>query len=239
MTAENKTVHSIWISGYLNIHHLLTIKSFLAHGHKFVLWIFDGALEPAAEKYIFSDPDFEIRDAREVLPESEVYYYEHLGEKFRFGGIAERLKAELLYKFGGWHVDLDVTCLKPLDFEAEYVLRPHPQGIVGNIIKAPAQSQLAAEYVAWTKQIDSENRDWEKSFRGLNVSVRRYGLQKYIVGPEVLGMDLPEWWQDFLFNNGKVPSDSTYALHWCSAINEGCEEGSFYYSLLERYGLFN
>jgi len=83
---NNNTIYSFWISGVLkNINHL-TIRSFQNHGHKFVIY----AYEPFG-----LTGDCEVRDAREILPESEIFYYKNMlggNPNFKFGGIAERLK---------------------------------------------------------------------------------------------------------------------------------------------------
>lgn len=246
----DNTIYSFWISGPLkNINHL-TIRSFQKHGHKMVIY----AYEPFG-----LTGDCEVRDAREILPESEVFYYKNMlggNPNFKFGGIAERLKAEMLYQLGGWHVDLDVTCLQPFknicfEMEAvyrnekleslsrinpEYVLRPHEKGIVANIIKAPKHSELARLYVEHTKTIDENNRVWEASFMGLNKIVKDLQLEKYILPKEVLGDDSPEYWERFL-KAGEVPGPELHAVHWCHAMQKGYEPGSYYETLLKQYNL--
>ena len=37
---------------------------------------------------------------------------------------------------------MDVTCLRPLNFQTEYVFRPHRVGVVANIAKCPRGSLL-------------------------------------------------------------------------------------------------
>lgn len=226
---NNKTIHSFWISGPLSAINLLTIRSFQKHGHEFILYAYDLSITNECE----------VRDARLILPESEIYYYKRMlggNPNFKFGGIAERLKAEMLYAIGGWHVDLDVTCLKPFDFDADYVLRPHAKGIVGNIIKAPAQSELARQYILETKTIDENNRIWEKGFMGLNRIARELQLEKYILRKELLGNDSSEYWEWFL-KAGEQPDDSLYAIHWCNAMQKGYEAGSFMEKLRGEYGI--
>ena len=227
----NNTIYSFWIAGPLrNINHL-TIRSFQNHGHKFVIY----AYEPFG-----LTGDCEVRDAREILPESEIFYYKNMlggNPNFKFGGIAERLKAEMLFQLGGTHVDLDVTCLKSFhDLTGDYFLRPHEKGVVGNIIKAPKHSELARRYVEHTKTIDENNRIWEKSFMGLNKIVSDLGLEKYILPKEVLGDDSSEYWEKFL-KAGNTPNKHLHAIHWCNAMQKDSEENSFYQYLLKQYNL--
>lgn len=220
-----ETINSLWISGKLGHQQLLTIKSFMAAGHPFKLWTYEKL-----------EADCEVCDAREHLPEKEIFYYKHFGGNFKFGGIAERLKAELLNNLGGWHVDLDVLCIKPFVFENEYMLRPHHTGVVANVIKAPANSELTKMYLNHTKKITENNKNWEYSFAGLGDAVVKLGLQNYIVNPSTFYQD--HWrWVMFLYKNDLVPEETVYAIHWCGAICPPYEEGSYYHKQLLKYGI--
>jgi hypothetical protein len=223
-------IYSLWIAGKLSPLNNLCIKSFQEQGHEIIIYSFDDSIDPGCE----------VRDAARILPKDEVYYYKHLGENFKFGGIAERLKAEMLYNLGGWHVDLDVVCLSNFqDISSEYVLRPHSTGVVGNIIKAPAFSKLAGKYVSWTREITSENRDWEKSFRGLTFAVNDLGLQQYIVDSSIFGTDDSSFWMPFLNTTDTIPNVECKAIHFCGAMKyyENYVKGSFYEQLLQKYKL--
>ncbi len=223
------TIYSFWISGPLQPVNLLTIRSFQAMGHKFILYAYDVSITNECE----------VRDARFIMPESEIFYYKRMmggNPNFKFGGIAERLKARMLHALGGMHVDLDVTCLQPLNFEQEYVFRPHRHGVVANIVKAPVHSEFAARYIELTNTVDENNRDWEKSFRGLQPIVTFLGLQHYIQPEAVLGMDEDKYWKDFR-KRGNSPAPEQRAIHHCCAMNEPYEEGSFYHQLLNQYKL--
>ena len=223
------TIHSFWIEGPLRPLNLLTIRSFKKHGHRFVLYAYDTKVTDECE----------VRDAREILPERELFFYKRMqggNPHFKYGGIAERLKAEMLYKLGGWHVDLDVTCLKPFDcFTEEYVLRPHPTGIVANMIKAPAGCELARRYVEHTKTIDENNVIWEKSFLGLNKIVAELKLGDKVVKAELLGMDEDKYWRALLMP-GNEPHKDARAIHWCAAMNMQPHPDSFLSRLYDSYG---
>lgn len=227
---DNK-IHSLWISGPLQPINLLTIRSFQKHGHEMVIYSYDLGITDECE----------VRDARLIMPESEIFYYKNMvggNPNFKFGGIAERLKAEMLYQLGGWHVDLDVTCLKSLELFGglPYVLRPHKHGVVGNIIKAPKGCEMAKLYLEHTKTITADNRNWELSFMGLNEIVKKLSLEKYILAPEILGDDSPEYWELFL-QRGYVPHPNLHAIHWCNAMQRVPEHGSFLNELFKIYNL--
>ena len=225
-----ETIQSFWIEGELTRHQLLTLHSFLRHGHEFVLFAYDPPIGlPSAVA---------VRDLNEFVPRADVFHYKRLGHERRLGGISERVKAELLYHLGGWHVDMDVTCLRPFEMTAEFVLRPHRRLVVANIIKCPARSELARIYRDGARQIDAENGDWEKSFSGLAEGVRTLGLERFIVDDSLFGRDDGDWPQ-FLTAGGGTPDSRRYAIHWCGTYGRyrEAEPGSFYESLLNSYGL--
>ena len=260
---NNKTIHSFWIAGALMDMNRLTIKSFLANGHEFKLYAYNFGAIGFHEIELVKE-GLCIHDAREILPESEIFYYKNMAggnPAFKFGGIAERLKAEMLYQLGGWHVDLDVTCLRSFDtiifpfkdskqipgtqisisnnieIDDSYVLRPHNSGgIVANIIKAPAGSEFARRYVEHTKTITADNTIWEKSFTGLNQIVKDLQLEKYILPANVLGDDSDLYYKNFT-KKGFEPNPELHAIHHCAARQLAYEPGSFYESLLIKYNL--
>lgn len=222
-------IYSLWIKGPLSNLNRLAVRSFQEHGHELVVYSFDSTIDPGCE----------VLDANQIFSEEEIYLYKYLSASHKFGGIAERLKAEMLFQLGGWHVDLDVVCLKPFSFTQEYVLRPHPKGVVGNIIRAPRGCELAKMYVEWTKTIDENNTVWEKSFHGLTNGVISLKLQGYIVDKKIFGTDEQSWWVPLLWNSGITPHPDTYAIHFCGAMKyyEQYTQGSFYESLLKKYSL--
>ena len=238
-------INSFWIQGRLSEINWLSILSFLKHGHTFTLYTYERNLNFPAN---INFDGLILKDARLIMPEIEIFFYKRMmngNPHFKFGGIAERMKAEMLYQLGGWHVDLDVVCLRNFDsITGEYVLRPHPingklTGVVGNIIKAPVRSELAKRYVEWTKTITPDNTDWEKSFRGLNEIVSDLNLKQYIVSPEILGYDSQLFWKNLKQVGVKLPDvyKNVYAIHFCNAMQEPNQQGSFYSSLLSQYNL--
>ena len=206
---KNKEIYSFWVSGDLWDVHKLCIKSVQNFGHNLIIYSFDNNITK----------DCEVRDAREIMDESEIYYYKNMmggNPNFKFGGIAEKLKAKMLDVLGGVHIDLDVVFLKEFDYSQEYVFRPHNLGAVGNVIKAPKGCELSQLYYNWASKIDENNQDWEKSFRGLNQFVKQLNLDKYIAPVKELGKDVVEYWWDFIHTN-KIPDENLKLIHFCGA----------------------
>lgn len=262
-------INSFWISGPMSEMNLLTIKSFSANGHEFHLYCYNTRdILSQLGPHLNINSHVYLFDARSILPESEIYYYKNMAggnPAFKFGGFAERLKAEMLFKLGGWHVDLDVTCLHsfgsvishlPIEawrfeygeanelgmrgetaYPPQYVFRPHNNGgIVANIIKAPKGCEFAKRYVEHTKTIDADNTHWEKSFTGLNQIITDLDLHRFILPKEILGNDSDLYYRNFT-KKGFEPNPELHAVHWCAARQISYEPGSFYESLLIKYNL--
>lgn len=245
-------INSFWISGKLQPINILCIKSFVEHNHEFHLYCYDlnDMFNQLSEQLTLDElTRVHICSAEFVLPKSEIYYYKNMmdgKEHFKFGGIAERLKAELLYEIGGWHVDLDVVCLKSFEkLKEDYVFRPIKDTVVGNIIKAPAKSKLALDYVNWTKGIDADNTVWAKSFEGLGLAVKNNGLENFIADKSVFGVDELEWFEPLYktleYSYQIEHIKDSYAIHFCQAWSvelgwdKNYERGSYYDSLLKKY----
>ena len=239
-TEDNRIVHGLWIGKTLSILELLTINSFIANGHKFWLWTYQPLDNKVPNNVI-------LKDANEIIPENKVFSYRNRNQyghgKGSYAGFSDIFRYALLYKYGGWWTDMDVTCLKPLNFSEPYVFRSHHIfHVVGNLIKCPANSALMENCLQEAKSnINSENRNWNKPLEILNNNIIKYKLQKYIhyLCP-------PDQWRvirKFLKNNVTL-SDEYFAIHW---INEEWRRlklnkttviyNSYFYQLLKKYNI--
>ena len=109
MNNNNNPVQSLWVGSRLSSMETLCINSYLANGHDFHLYTYDNILNvPEGAN---------VKDANEIIPAKEIYVdcfggYVNLSNQFRYA---------LLYKTGGWWVDTDTVCLKPFDFDEDFV----------------------------------------------------------------------------------------------------------------------
>ena len=76
LSEENRVVHGLWIGNQLSTVEMLTLHSFVHHGHKFHLWLYE-ALENELP------PGVIIQDANEIIPASEIYRRNHNDPKFK------------------------------------------------------------------------------------------------------------------------------------------------------------
>src|ERR1700678_418306 len=120
----------------------LCIESFLQNGHPFHLYVYeDVAGVPAGT---------ELRDANQILPASRIFqYYEHAS----YSGFSNFFRYKLLLEFGGWYTDTDMVCLRPFDFESDYVFSSQgirtPRMVNCGVMKAPPASDIMAR--AWNE----------------------------------------------------------------------------------------
>ena len=105
----NNNIQSLWVGEALSAIERLSIRSFLHHGHEYHLFVYQD-VKKIPEGVI-------LQDANEILPESDIFSYPRGG----ISGFSNWFRYELLYQKGGYWVDTDIVCLKPFDFEDEYV----------------------------------------------------------------------------------------------------------------------
>ena len=176
---NNHRVHGLWIGERLSTLEFLCIQSFTAHGHEFHLWTY----EPPAQAL---PAGVVLRDASSILPATAVFRYRH-GNAFGHGkgslaGFSDLFRYKLLYEEGGWWTDMDICCLRPLDFAAPYVFRTHDVlAVVGNLMKCPPGSPLMRDcYEQALQTLGPDNTDWLLPIRILNQQIVRHGLSDHI-----------------------------------------------------------
>ncbi|MBR4584556.1 MAG: hypothetical protein IKO34_12230, partial [Bacteroidales bacterium] len=113
-------------------------------------------------------------------------------------------------------VDMDVTCLKPLDFEDDYVFRSHHSlPLVGNVMKCPKDSPLMEKcYNEAVSKVDENNRDWHLPIQILVDNVIEMGLNGHV--KTFSNEDSWNVVRKMLYRNVPVPSNWS-VIHW---VNE-------------------
>src|SRR5688500_8391522 len=158
MRDDNRIVHGLWIGDQLSKLEQLTLRSFARHGHEFHLWVYTTLRTPLPQGVI-------VRDANTVLPITSVFRKLNADPDTGVGRgsvslFSDLFRYKLLYEHGGYWADLDVTCLKPLDFCEPYVFRDHRVGVVGNIMKCPQGSRLMHDTYQQSRTIADEHTEW-------------------------------------------------------------------------------
>ena len=99
-----KEVQSLWVGPKLSILEVLCIKSFQKVGHTFILYTY--------EKVKNVPKGTIIKDANTIIKKKNLFDF-----KSSLLPFSDIFRYTMLYKNGGYWVDLDMIALKPLDFK--------------------------------------------------------------------------------------------------------------------------
>lgn len=211
LTPDNLHVHSLWIGSELSKIEILTIKSYIAQGHIFHLWVYDKINTPLPDGVV-------LENANEIIPQKHVFRYKYVNKyghgKGSVSGFSDIFRYKLLYTKGGWWTDMDVTCLQPLNVSTPYFFRKHQTlALVGNVMKAPPASPvMLACFEEAFREVNEENTDWHKPIEILNKHVQENALEKYIYA-HVSNLD--DWKEITAFIVGNEPLPPNYRfIHW-------------------------
>ncbi|MBN2440166.1 MAG: hypothetical protein JXJ04_02435 [Spirochaetales bacterium] len=195
MNKENKIIKSLWIGSSLSLLEQLSIKSFLSNGHSVHLYVYDN---------IKNIPDGVIVwDAHDVVKKDEIFQGQRRpGHYIGYEAFSDYFRYILLYNYGGWWSDLDVICLKPFDFQEEYVFASHVKQqknseVVpsGCIMKLPCQSKEAGYCIDACREIRDKTSIVYSAIgpRLVNKVIDLYDLKRFVREPEVF---CPiNWWE--------------------------------------------
>lgn len=229
----NDEFHSLWIGKYLGETELLTLHSFAAHGHHIKLWVYD------TPKHV---PKFvELRDANKIIPSSEVFHYDKFGKidwgRGSYGGFSDIFRYKLLHEYGGWWIDMDVTCLKTFDIPETYFFRNHWMlPVVGNVMKCPKNSALMKNcYERAVKEVTRTNTDWHLPIRILNEEIEALKLMAYRkLG--LFNLDMSHTVRPYLEKEYPFPVD-WMGIHWINSSKFNYKRGSSFHKMLLKYNI--
>ena len=215
LSSDNRIVHGLWIGKHISKLELLTLHSFVRHGHEFHLWLYDDLDTPVPK-------DVVIENAAELIPKRLIFTKRDTDPqngvgKGSYGPFSDLFRYKVLYEKGGYWVDMDVTCLKPFNIKAPYVFRSHRIGVMGNIIKCPPRSRLMAR--AYERTLESANADAEWLFanRILTSEIRKCGLATF-VRRDFCNEDS---WSNvirLMLDRYIEPPTQWYAIHWINEV---------------------
>src|SRR5665647_469224 len=106
LSDQPTTVRCFWHGSSLGPYQLVGLRSFVDHGHRVELYTYD---------YSEIDvPSWVVRrDAQEIWPADHVLRYQNDIGRGSFALHANLFRYALLFKMGGWWIDLDVVLLRP------------------------------------------------------------------------------------------------------------------------------
>ncbi len=203
----NRIIQGLWVGDALSVMEQLSIASFLRNGHEYHLYVY------ADVKNI--PPGTVIRDGNEILPASRIFQYK---QQASYAGFANFFRYKLVLERGGWWADTDMVCLKPFDFEDEYVFATEfAQGqefTTSGIFKAPSGSEVMAYAWSVCETKDPEHLVWgETGPQLIAAAVKKFSLERYIRRPEVFCPIGYGEWNKVLEPNAAMNLDHSYAIH--------------------------
>src|SRR5580658_1015047 len=133
----NRIIQSLWIGDRLSEMEKLCIRSFIANGHEFHLYLYEKC-EGVPEGTI-------VLDANGIIKESNITGgYHRMNSAF----FSDAFRYVMLRQKERWWVDLDTICLRRFDFSDPYVFASEVSidglGMMvdNGILKAPRDSEL-------------------------------------------------------------------------------------------------
>jgi len=236
---DNHIMQSLWIGDRLSTMERLCIRSFLANGHEFHLYLYgscDGVPEGAT-----------VKNANEIIPQEDIRKYPSLPN------FSDIFRYPLLQQRAAWWVDLDVVCLKPFDFTDDYVFASEefPPGCLlvnGCILKAPPDGDLLKVAIERCNQQDSLHPKGKYFDGGLAFGpelmtnlTEELGLRSYVrprsVFTPISCQRVP---QDFIDPLPKADMSSAYACHlfhsqWFDALEKTHPMTSLYEQMKRKF----
>ena len=195
-------IQSLWVGPRISTMERLSLASFLAHRHHVHLYTYNH-VEGVPRGVGFMD-------ASEIVPYEDIYKFQNLQN------FSDWFRYNLILKRGGWWVDLDTVCLRPFDFEGDYVFGEEgwTKGLVipSSPFKAVKGSPFMEEIVCAAASID-----WQKMAycdlgpQLVTKMVKQFELPWYparTFNPIPVGQ-----FQKFLDPNGFDFAPDNYAVH--------------------------
>ncbi len=230
-------VQSLWVGDRLSAMEQLAVRSFLAHGHEFHLYTY-GPMPGIPNGAVH-------RDGNEILPASAIFRDRDIAS---FSGFADLFRYKLLLERGGWWMDMDQVCLRPLPEPAEYAFACESPGTAGNGVLFTAPGSEVFRHL-WDVARAKEHAEMGWCEIGpplIRETVRRFGLERFVYPAEAFcPVPHARWYDTFL--PGRCPEFGvdTFGVHlWHELWRRGGldkdeEYGprSLYEILKARYGV--
>jgi hypothetical protein len=140
MMKELPELHSLWVGPRLSWLEQLCVASWLKHGHRAVLWTYQPVTGVPA--------GVEVRDGRELLPETAITYHRFSGSVSLF---SNRFRYHLLQRYPVTWFDMDVFLLRPLAAASPHLFGwEAPESICSAVLRLPSGSRALRDLIALT-----------------------------------------------------------------------------------------
>ena len=182
LSEDNKIVQGLWIGGELSNLEKLSIQSYIDNGHEFHLYTYDDVKGVPSEAI--------DKDGNDIISKSELFFYttpDHYGS---YSAFSNWFRYKLLLEKGGWWSDMDMICLKPLNFPNEHTFSSEFTGegdkhITSGLIKAPVGSEVMKYCWDKTQEIGKEIKWGQIGPRLVKEAVENFKLENNVEEPTV------------------------------------------------------
>ena len=178
-------VQSLWVGDKLSQMEQYSIKSFLNTGHEYHLYTYN--------KIKGIPKGVKIKSGNKIMPKKDIFKMQDT-----FLPFSDIFRYKLLYEKGNYWVDLDMICLKKLDFKEPFIFsseRTIQKGaykmvvkFVPNIgvLKAPPKSEFYRELFEKCMEYHKKSKSKEKItyMRLLREMIDEYKYKKYVKPPK-------------------------------------------------------
>jgi hypothetical protein len=216
LSADNLVVQGFWQGDFTTMERLC-VRSFLANGHDFYLYIYGEVKGVPAGVHLM--------DANEILPESEVGTF-RCAQQF-----SDAFRVALLLKKGGFYSDLDNCLLKPLDFKTGYVFyRDYDEATISLALsKAPAGAPFLQHCYEFVQSMSPEERSrlsWQEIGSELILgAVEYFKLTDFAVSGRTFDPVHHARVRDLVDPAAKFDLSNSYSVHlFHAAWNSGPED---------------
>ena len=145
-------IQGLWVGSRLSTLEQACLRSYLAKGHPFHLYVYD--------KFIEVPESVEVLDANTIVQHSEIERFQNLAN------FSDYFRYKMLYLNGGYWVDLDNYCLKTYDFADNYVFSSQlveektQDELNAGVIKVPARSELMRRCIDKVNKLNVKETAW-------------------------------------------------------------------------------
>ncbi len=236
----NHIIQSFWFGGQLSTMERLCIESYIQNGHEFHLYTYN-EIEQVPPKAI-------LKNANEIIPDKMLFRDNRNG----IASFSDWFRYKLLFLKGGIWTDMDMICLKPIDFEEEFCFSSErlEKGEVVNIgfIKATAQADFLKDILNIIEHSGFANIAWGSFGPKLfNSILRNFESEEFIKSPQVFCSI--NWFEMYklITHQNILFSEETYCIHlWNEVWRLGClskdatyHPESIYEKLKVKYQIFS
>ncbi|MFC6101369.1 glycosyltransferase [Olivibacter domesticus] len=139
-----------------------------------------------------------------------------------WAAFSDWFRYKLLFLKGGWWTDLDVICIKYLDFKSDYCFASEKYFVderaqlmtTSALIKSPSNAEYLKEILEYIESLDHSSIEWsEIGPRLLHKMLQRYDSSDFIFPPETF---CPINWHEidrFFSPNPPHISKNTFTIH--------------------------